>query len=165
MIKYVNEMLADIEKASGDAKIEQLKKWGEKAPLNLVLSLNFDDRLVVDLPEGMPPYKRDESVHPDTFQTDLAREIGRMKIFFKGQYPDMKKHQKQNLFIQILEGIPPGEADVLVHVKDKSLTEMYPSITYDLVKSVFPNYCWRTNNDKVGDSKQTKRKNPGNVKK
>lgn len=141
MFKYVNEILEEIEKAKGKKKIDLLKEHGAVAPLSLLLSLNFDETIKLELPPGMPPHKRDEASHPDTFQTTLVRELPRMKIFFKGMYPDMSKMKKEHQFIQMLEGIPPKEADVLVHVKDKALTEMYPSITKDLVKKYFPNYC------------------------
>ncbi len=141
MIEYANEILDKIEKADGEKKVELLKKYGDKSPYNYLLSLNFDDRVSVNVPEGMPPYKRDESLNPDFFKTTLSREIPRVGSILKGRSEHMPRMQRERIFTQILEGIPPKEADCLVFAKDKVLEELYPSITYELVASVFPNYC------------------------
>lgn len=140
-VEYVNEILEKIDKAEGDKKIEMLKEYGAKHPYNMILSLNFNDTLEVDVPEGMPPYKRDESMNPDFFKTDLSREISRLTSIIKGRHNIPQRLKREHIFIQVLEGIPPKEADVLVFAKDGALTEMYPTITFDLVKSVFPHYC------------------------
>ena len=154
MHKYVNEAFEEIEKARGKKKTELMKDYGAKVPYNLLLSLNFDETLEIDLPPGMPPHKRDEATHPDMFQTTLQQQLKRMRVFFKNNPDNIPKWKKEMLFVQLLEGIPPKEADVLVHVKDKALTEMYPSITYDFVSGIFPNYCRRVSNDKMGDSEK-----------
>jgi hypothetical protein len=140
-VEYADEVLDKINKAEGDKKLELLKQYGTQSPFNYILSLNFDSRVQIDLPEGMPPYKRDESMNPDFFKTTLSREISRMGSLIKGRTMGMPKIKREHIFIQILEGIPPKEADVLVFAKDKALEELYPTITYDLVHSVFPNYC------------------------
>lgn len=140
-LRYVDEVFAKIDKAEGQEKIDLLKDFGSKAPYNLILSLNFDDRLQVALPSGVPPYKQDLTQHPDTYQTTLSQQIKRMAPLLKGRGDNIPRMQRESIFIQILEGIPPKEAEVLVFVKDKALTELYPTITYDLVKEHFPLYC------------------------
>lgn len=139
--EYANEILDKINKAEGSAKLDLLKKYGAMSPWNLLLSLNFDDRIAINLPEGMPPFKRDESMNADFFKTTLSREISRMGSLLVGRSENIPKIKREHIFIQILEGIPPNEADVLIFAKDKALEEMYPTITYDLVASMFPNYC------------------------
>jgi hypothetical protein len=136
--RFSDEFLKLINDAPEGERVNVLRQYGGFTPLNYLLSMNFDENVVCDLPEGMPPYKRDEATHPD-LQGLLQSQIKRMANCFKTS--SIPKIKKEMLFIQILESIPPQEADVLVHVKDKSLTEMYPNITYDLVNSVFPEYC------------------------
>lgn len=141
MQEYVNEVFEKIEKAkTSEEKLTLLKQYGAVHPYNMLLSLNFNDNLELDLPEGTPPYKRDEATHPDMFQTTLAQQIRRLKSLIKGKN-NITKIKREYIFIQVIEGIPPKEADVLIFCKDKQLTELYPSITFDLVKKVFPSYC------------------------
>jgi hypothetical protein len=45
------------------------------------------------------------------------------------------------MFIQILEGLHPTEADVLCLVKDKKLASAY-KITREVVESAFPDIQW-----------------------
>ena len=67
MIEYVNEVFERIDKAKGNEKETLLRTYGAKHPYNMILSLNFDDYVSLDVPEGVPPFKRDEASHPDTF--------------------------------------------------------------------------------------------------
>lgn len=138
---YADEMLDQIDKAEGEAKVTLLKKYGAGFPLNMILSLNFDNSIKLDLPEGMPPYNRDETRHPDTYNTLLQQEVKRLKSLLVGATPSLPKAKKESIFIQILEGISAKEGDVLIFAKDKALGELYPSITKDFVKKEFPNYC------------------------
>lgn len=149
-LRYVDEVLTKIDKAEGDEKVRLLKQYGSQHPYNMILSLNFDDRVRVNVPEGVPPYKQDESQHPDTFQTTLSQQIKRMGGILVGRSEHIPKMQRESIFIQILEGIPPKEAEVLIFAKDKALTELYPTITFDFVKEHFPNYCVQAivNNEK-----------------
>jgi len=140
-LRYVNEVLSKIDKAEGDEKVELLKKYGAMHPYNMILSLNFDERVKINVPEGVPPYKQDESQHPDTFQTTLSQQIKRVGGILVGRSENVPKMQRESIFIQILEGVPPREAEVLVFAKDKALEELYPTITFDLVKEHFPQYC------------------------
>jgi hypothetical protein len=118
-------------------RIKLLQKWGANIPLSLLLSLNFRKDVVLDFPPGMPPYKRDESVHADMC-TPLAGQIGRLSGCRVGS--NMRRLDKERVLIQILEQIAHREADVLIAAKDKSLTEDFPNITAELVAKVYPNY-------------------------
>ena len=114
-----------------------LEKHATKIPLSMLLSLNFNDRLKLDLPEGTPPFKRDEQTHPD-LMTPLSTQVTRLKACLKEN--NLPKFKKEQVFIQVVEMIPPCDADVVVACKDKALAELYPNITKELVESVFPNY-------------------------
>ncbi len=137
--KYANEFLDLIEKAkTEDEKIAALKLYGSYPPLNFLLSMCYNSKVEFELPAGMPPYNRDEATHYDLF-SPLGSQIRRMQICLKsnGNTPRFKK---ESVFIQMLETINPKEADILIACKDRALTEMYPSITKELVAKVFPAY-------------------------
>ena len=45
------------------------------------------------------------------------------------------------MFINILEGLHPLEAEILILVKDKKLTDKY-KITKDVVSAAYPQIVW-----------------------
>lgn len=144
MKEHVYEVLEKIDKAkTAEERKHLLKEYGAKHPFNLILSLNFDKNIIVDVPEGMPPHKRDDTLHPDLYGTSLAQVIRRIKPLIKGspESRNLTKSKREYIFIQIVESIPPKEAEVIVFAKDKALEELYPNITRELVNELFPNYC------------------------
>lgn len=136
--KFANEFLAYISEAAGDEQLRLLKEYGGKPPLNYLLSLNFNKTVSLQLPEGTPPHKRNEADHPDLF-SPLSAHIGRLKNCMS-KVTNVPKLKKERIFIEMMEIINPAEGDILVACKDRALNELYPKITADLVKSVFPHY-------------------------
>ncbi len=132
--KFAYEFLDKISKAEN--KQELLWEYAKIPPLNFLLAMNFSPSVVFDLPEGMPPYNRNEADHPDLY-APLSTSIKRMQICLKSN-KNTKQIKKEAVFIQILEGINPKEADILVACKDRALNEYYPLITRELVESVYP---------------------------
>jgi hypothetical protein len=45
------------------------------------------------------------------------------------------------MFIQMLEGLHPREAEILCLIKDKKLTTKY-KLTYEVVKEAYPDIEW-----------------------
>ena len=45
------------------------------------------------------------------------------------------------MFIQLLEGLHPEEAEIICLVKDKALEDKY-SITYDVVRQAYSDIKW-----------------------
>ncbi len=131
------EILKAINDADAVERELMLREWGNQSPINYILSLNFNSQMTLDLPEGVPPYKRDEATHTD-FQGALVHQIKKLRNCF----PDMKipKIKKERTFMDILESIPPKSADIVLAMKEKSLTELYPNITRELVSKIFPNF-------------------------
>jgi hypothetical protein len=136
--KYAHEFFELINEADGLQKVEMMRKYGNNPPINFLLSMNFNKKVVFDLPEGMPPYKRSEDIHPDLF-SPLGSQIKRMQNCMKiPATAQISKMKKEFIFQQLLEVINPEEADVLVACKDRKLTELYPNITEELVSVVHP---------------------------
>lgn len=126
------------EAKTDEAREQLLKQYGNDSPLNYLLSMNFNQKIKVDLPEGMPDtLNLDTRVHPDLMHP-LATQINRMRnCFVDARIP---KFKKEKIFLDIIECIPIKEVYVLVACKDKALEELYPNITKELVQKVFPNF-------------------------
>lgn len=134
------EQLEAIDKAEGEDKVALMKRYGASAPLNFLLSLNFHSQVKLDLPEGMPPLKPqelDNVTHPD-LMGNLASNIHRLKNCLPNN--GLKDFKKEDIFIQVLLACPLKDAEIVCSAKDKALEELYPSITAEFVKSVFPAY-------------------------
>ena len=81
------------------------------------------------LPEGIPPYK--PAAEPlGMTPTNLFSEMRRLYVFCRA---DLTKLKREGLFISMLEGCHPSEAEVLIAVKDQTLHKKYPKITRKLV--------------------------------
>lgn len=135
--KYAYDYLKLIDEAKDEEQEKLLAEYGKASPLNMLLSLNYNSTIELDFPAGAPPYKRDEQTHPD-LMTALSTQIAQLKVCVKGH--PAKRLRKEQVLIEMLECIPPCDADILLAAKDRSLQELFPNITKELVSKVFPQY-------------------------
>jgi hypothetical protein len=137
---FVYEILELVSKQRSKAKkVEILKEYRCDA-VTALLIWNFDDTVVSLLPEGEVPYNKNE-VPVGTDHTSLRKEWRNLYHFVKGGNDSLSKTRRESMFIQILEGLHPNEADVLCLVKDKGLSSKY-KITQDIVKQAYPDIQW-----------------------
>jgi hypothetical protein len=134
--KFAYEFFAAIEKS--DDKVLALKQFGANPPLSFLLPMNFDSRVVFDLPPGMPPYNRNNKDHPDLY-APLSSGIRRVMLCLASDRRQAR-WKKEQVFIQMLEGVNTKEADILILAKDRQLQTMYPWLTAEVVKEAFPTY-------------------------
>lgn len=99
-------------------KVEILRKHHSET-LTYILELAFHPNVGWWLPEGAPPYKPSEVL--DTEGRLYHDAIRTLPMYLYGNRPDLKKHQRENLFIGLLESIHPGDAELLIAVKDKKV--------------------------------------------
>lgn len=134
--KHIFEVLTVINESPDDlTRIEKLHQYCNKPIFQMLFTAAFSSKPIFDLPEGEPPFKRDEQTHPDFF-TPLSTMIEKLKICsMNSKSPRLAK---ERVFIEMLESIPPNDADVLLAVKDRNLNELYPNISLRLVKAAFP---------------------------
>jgi hypothetical protein len=135
----MHEILQKVSNAkTKNEKIKILRGYNTQ-PLRSILIINFDDSIISLLPEGDPPYKKNES--PDgTEHTILEKESRLLHHFFKGG-SNVAKTKRETMFIQMLEGLSQGEAGVLVLAKDKKLGKRW-KITKQCVEEAFPEIQW-----------------------
>jgi hypothetical protein len=101
-----------------------------------VLQGAFDDRIKWALPEGAPPYKPNEA--PDTHNV-LHAETRKMYLFIEGGNPGLKQLRREALFIELLESVHPGDAKIILAIKDKK--SPVKGITKNIVQQAFPGLC------------------------
>jgi hypothetical protein len=136
----LSEVLAKVSKQRTKAKKIQVLKENESLHLKAILIWNFDDTVVSVLPEGEVPYNKNEAP-AGTEHTYLAHEWKVLYNFVKGGNDFLRPVKREQLFLQLLEGLHPDEADIVCLVKDKNLTEKY-KLTRPVVEEAFPDIEW-----------------------
>ena len=148
-------------------KIEVLKTYAHDSVM-AVLIWNFDETIVSLLPEGEVPYgntREDNSVtgslsdkindavnmmresgstslgSQDQGKASIRAEYTKFYNFLKGGNNGLSGLRRETMFINILEGLHPLEAEILVLVKDKKLTDKY-KITKEVVSLAYPQITW-----------------------
>ena len=137
---FIHEILEVVSKArSKDKKVEILKEQRNDA-LTALLIWNFDDTVLSVIPEGNVPYEPND-VPVGTDHTTLRREWKQLYNFVKGGNDSLSHVRRESMFIQILEGLHPNEAEILCLVKDKALATKY-KLTRDVVEKAYPDIQW-----------------------
>jgi len=166
---FVFEVLDLVSKQRSKAKkIEVLKKY-EHISLKAIFIWNFDESLKSALPEGEVPYSgfEDQASSNGTLSTKISEETRRMHEtdsfsmgssdknghttirreyknfyhFIKGGNDGMSNVRRETMFINILEGLHPLEAEIICLVKDKKLTDRY-KITKEIITEAYPDIQW-----------------------
>ena len=136
----LSEVLTKVSKQRTKAKKIQVLKENESLHLKAILIWNFDDTVVSVLPEGEVPYNKNEAP-AGTEHTYLAHEWKVLYNFVKGGNDFLRPIKREQLFLQLLEGLHPDEADIVCMVKDKNLTEKY-KLSRPVVEEAFPDIEW-----------------------
>ena len=135
----LNEVLQKVSNAkTKPEKIKLLQEYNTPA-LRQILIANFDESIVSMLPEGEPPYTPNEAPE-ETEHTRLVHEYRKLYLFFKGG-ATISQSRRETLFVQLLEGLQKGEAEVLCLMKDKSIGKRW-KITKQCVEEAFPQIQW-----------------------
>ena len=141
---FIHEILELVgEQRSKAKRVDILKEYRDDS-LTAILIWNFDDRVVSAVPEGQVPYKENE-VPIGTDHTSLRREWKQLYHFIKGGNDSLSSLRRESMFIQLLEGLHPKEAEIICKVKDNDLESAYPKVTLDVVKEAFPDIVWGEN--------------------
>ena len=133
----ISEVLKNTGKLKTKAeRMEYLRKNNHPA-LRDVLRIAFDADVVSVLPEGTPPFTRDDAPKGMEYQ-NLYRAHRRFKYFFKGPMAnELKAIRRESMFISLLESLHPEESEMLCLAKDKKLK--ITGVTKKLISDTFPN--------------------------
>jgi hypothetical protein len=152
---------------SNAGKVQVLKKY-EDPSLKAILIWNFDESIVSLLPPGDVPYastgeqnsfsgtlsqKIDDAVGKmaemgsnslganDQGRSTIRKEYTMFYNFLKGGNDSLSSLRRETMFINILQGLHPLEAEIVCLVKDKRLAEKY-KLTKEIVSEAYPDIRW-----------------------
>ena len=137
---FMHEILDLVSKQRTVAKKTEVLKQYECDALKSLFIWNFDDSIISLLPEGNVPYKPNENPL-GTDHSSLRREQRNLYMFVKGGNDALSTIRRETIFIQMLEGLHPKEADIVIAVKDKNLEDMY-DVPFEVVEEAYPDIEW-----------------------
>jgi hypothetical protein len=165
---FVFEILNVVSKQRSNAKkVEALKKF-EHPCLKTIFIWNFDETIISVLPPGDVPYSAVNEM--DSFKGTLSEKIAdavekmgelgsqslgsqdqghssirkeyqRFYNFVKGGNDSLSSLRRETMFINILQGLHPLEAEIICLCKDKKLDTKY-KITKEIVSEAYPDIKW-----------------------
>lgn len=163
---FVFEILELASKQRSNARKVEVLKTYEHDSLKSIFIWNFDESVISLLPEGEVPYGdiKDQNVYSGNLSDNLSREAmggesatvqdlqgrGRTSLrkeyhnlyhYIKGGNNNLSTIRREMMFINLLQGLHPKEAEVIVLTKDKKLTDKY-KITFENVKEAYPDIQW-----------------------
>ena len=148
-------------------KVEVLQKYNDPS-LRAIFIWNFDESVTSSLPVGIVPYssvgeqgsfsgtlseKIDDAVgkmseigsnslgSQDQGFSSIRKEYTKFYNFIKGGNDGLSSLRRETMFINVLQGLHPLEAEILCLVKDKQLETKY-KITKELVSQAYPEIVW-----------------------
>ena len=129
----LSEVLKKVHNAkTKDKKVAVLREH-DSEPLRMVIKSSFDPNIEWEMPAGAVPYQANEAPE-GTEHNVLRRESKKLYRFIKGGDPALPRAKKENLFIQMLEGLHKSEAELIVNAKDKKLHQVYKGLSAAVVK-------------------------------
>jgi len=120
-------------------KVELLQEYNNNG-LRAILIINFDESLKFLLPEGEVPFKPNDAP-AGTEHTRLDHEYKGLYRYFKGGDSTLKGMRREQLFVQLLEGLHEDEANLLVSACNKDIQSKY-RVTKAVVEEAFPAIQW-----------------------
>jgi hypothetical protein len=165
---FTFEVLNLVSKQRTNAKkVELLKKY-EHPSIKSIFIWNFDETITSVLPEGDVPYaatseqnsfsgtlseKINDAVNKmgelgtnslgsqDQGRSSIRKEYQKFYNFVKGGNDGLSSLRRESMFINLLQGLHPLEAEILILVKDKKLDTKY-KITKEIVAEAYPDIQW-----------------------
>lgn len=129
----ISEILIKASKLSkNQEKIEFLRQHYSQ-PLGTVIKYMLDPNVKFTLPEGAPPYKKNDLTGQET---RLYSEVRKLYLFLEGCTKNLNKPRREALFIELLENVDPNDAELLIAMKDKKLP--YKGLSVKLIKEAYP---------------------------
>ena len=132
----ISEVLDKVHKAKTKAQKVDILQKNDSQSLRMILKASFDPTKKWIIPSGEVPFKVNDAPI-GTEHTVLASEAKKLFHFIEGGDNETKQSQKENMFIQMCEGLHESEAEVVIAAKDKRLHQVYKGLSKDVVKEAF----------------------------
>ena len=148
-------------------KVEALQRYADPS-LKALFIWNFDDSIITVLPPGEVPYSSvgEQNISSGTLSGKIGDAVGKMGEmgssslgsqdqgrssirkeyekfynFIKGGNDKLSSLRRETMFINVLEGLHPLEAEILCLVKDKNLESKY-KVSKEVVSEAYPDIKW-----------------------
>jgi len=131
-----HEVLTKVNNAKDKPKKVAVLRQHDTPGLRRIIKGSFDPNIKWDLPEGSPPFIANEAPE-GTEHSLLENESKKFWHFVTGADTSTSKTRKETLFVQILEALHKGEAEVAIRMKDKELHKHYKGLSAAVVKEAF----------------------------
>ena len=139
-VKTYTPLLSEVLKKVNNAKTKDKKvailKEHDSEPLRMILKGSFDPKIEWKLPKGDVPYKANDA-EEGTEHTVLAKEARKLYNYVKGGNDPLPQFRREDMFIQLLEGLHKSEAELVINTKDKRLHQVYKGLSAAVVKEAF----------------------------
>ena len=139
-VKVRTPLLSEVFKKVNNAKTKPQKikvlKDNDSPALRAICKWSFDPNILSAVPEGVPPFIENEAPE-GTEHTKLSTEYKKLYRFCKGGDPNLQSMRREQLFVQLLEGLHKDEAQVVIQAKDKNLHRIYKGLSDAVVKEAF----------------------------
>ena len=139
-----HEIFTKINNAKDKPKKLKVLQQYRTDSLEMLLKAAFDPQISWLIPEGDVPYMPNEAPE-GTEHTILEREVAKLHNYVQRETedgpivgnPNLNTMKREMMFVQLLEGLSQGEAEVVCLAKDQSLNKKYKGLTANLIKEAF----------------------------
>ena len=131
-----SEVLDLVHKAKNkNQKVKILREHNSDA-FRMILKASFDPKIEWVMPEGEVPFTPNEAP-AGTEHTRLATEAKKLYRFIRGGDNATPQFKKEQMFLQLLEGLHISEAKLICDAKDKRLHQTYKGLSANVVREAF----------------------------
>ena len=116
-------------------KVTFLKQHNTDA-LRMVIKASFDPKVKWALPYGEVPFIPNDAPE-GTEHNVLSYEARKLYHYIEGGNNQLSQTKREMMFVQLLEGLHPNEAEVIVAAKDKVLHQKFKGLSVNVVKEAF----------------------------
>ena len=116
-------------------KVTFLKQHNTDA-LRMVIKASFDPKVKWALPYGEVPFIPNDAPE-GTEHNVLSYEARKLYHYIEGGNNQLSQTKREMMFVQMLEGLHPNEAEVIVAAKDKVLHQKFKGLSVNVVKEAF----------------------------
>ncbi len=160
---FVFEILALASKQRSKVKKVEVLKTYEHDSLKAIFIWNFDESVISALPEGDVPIFGENDMKTSTMSeriedaikqlngssigaldqrySTIRKEYTKFYNFIKGGNDTLNGIRRENIFVNLLEGLHPLEAEILCLCKDKKLESRY-KVNKEIVSEAYPDIVW-----------------------
>ena len=138
-------------------KVSYLKQHNTDS-LRQIIKSSFDPKIKWALPFGEVPFIPNEAPE-GTEHNVLSYEARKLYHYIEGGNPQLSQNKREMMFVQLLEGLHPDEAEIVVAAKDKVLHQKYKGLSANVVKEAFN---WNDNYMVIEDATYDQLPGPAN---